>query len=234
MDTFRLEPRVAVIGVGGAGCNVISKVFDSVPEADSIAINCDKEAMHSTKADLKLYICRSVTNGQGARGDVDIGRQCAKAHIDDIEKAIAGHDIAFIVAGMGGGTGTGAAPVIAECAQRMGVMTFVIAVDPFSFESGRTSIARDGLVRLKQVCPNMVVVENDRILESMPEATMSTALDAVNRSIAAFIGRKIGLVGHCLTSEFESGSGEYLEKRFEESTSIVSEHIGNRPKTAKE
>lgn len=233
MDTVRLEPRVAVIGAGGAGCNIVTKVYDSIPEADAIAINCDREAMHCAKADLKLYICKSVTNGQGAKGDVEIGRECARAHIDDIEKSIAGHDVAFIVAGMGGGTGTGAAPVIAERAQSMGVMTFVIAVNPFSFESARTSAAREGLARLRQVCPNMVVVENDRILEAMPDATMGVALDAVNRSVASFIKKKIGLVGQCLTSEFESAGIEMLEKNMEDAT-MASECHGSRPKTAKE
>lgn len=233
MDGLELEPRTGIMGVGGAGCDVVNRIYDLLPMADAIAVNCDKEAMHRTRADKKLYICKSVTNGEGAKGDVGLGRDCARAHIDDIEKAITGYDVLFIVAGMGGGTGTGATPVIAEKARSMGIMTFVIAIDPFSFESGRTEIAREGIAKIRQVCANTIVVENDLILKQTPEATMRMALDSVNRSIASFIGRKLALIKECFESEFDAITKEVVDGARNSGGADMTDKV-SRPKTAKE
>jgi len=235
MESMEFEPRVAVVGVGGAGCNVVSKVYNVMPSADAIAINCDREAMHSTRADKKLYICRSVTNGEGARGDAALGRECARAHISDIEKALTGYDAVFIVAGMGGGTGTGAAPVIAEKARSMGMMTFAIAINPFSFESARRQTAKEGASKLRQVCPGTVFVENDAALEGMSDATMSIALDAVNSSVASFIQRKTEFITKCFGEEFEAVCREAAEmKACENTVADIEDSVGARAKTAKE
>ncbi len=235
MGNLELEPRVAVIGVGGAGGEVVNKTYDLLPMADAIAINCDREAMHRTKADKKLYICKSVTNGEGAKGDVGLGRDCAKAHIEDIEKAMAGYDAVFIVAGMGGGTGTGATPVIAEKARSMGIMTFVIAIAPFSFETARVRAAKEGVARIRQVCANTIVVENDLLIQQMPDATMRAAMDAVNRSVVSFIERKVDFITRCFEAEFEALSDEIVEQKLAAgSVPDVTEISGSRPKTAKE
>ena len=235
MKDIELAPRYAAMGVGGAGCDVIDRIYKVLPAADTIAVNCDKEAMGRTKADRKIYICRSVTNGEGAKGDVGLGRDCAKAHIDDIEKSMLGYDAVFIVAGMGGGTGTGAAPVIAERAQSLGIMTFVIAVEPFSFETARLAAAKEGIAKLRQVCPNTIVVSNDLMVQRMPDLTMRAALDAVNMSIASFIERKMGLIKECFESEFEAISAEMLESSLGSgSTADLIDSIHIRPKTAKE
>lgn len=235
MDSLELEPRVAVIGVGGAGGEVVNRTYDLLPMADAIAINCDKEAMHKTRADKKLYICKSVTNGEGAKGDVGLGRDCAKAHIEDIEKAMTGYDAVFIVAGMGGGTGTGATPVIAEKARSMGIMTFVIAINPFSFETARVKAAKEGVARIRQVCANTVVVENDLLIKQMPDATMRAAMDAVNKSIVSFIEKKVAFITRCFEAEFESLTDEILEQKMSGgNVPDVTEMSGSRPKTAKE
>ena len=129
------EPSIAVVGVGGAGCNVISEFFGSLCSVDTIAINTDKDSLHNrTQADKKIYICREVLKGEGARGDATIGKKCADIHREEIREAIAGHDFVFVVAGLGGGTGTGAASVVIEAAQSQGIMTFAIAIAPFFFE----------------------------------------------------------------------------------------------------
>ncbi len=234
MDGLEITPRTLAIGVGGAGCEVINRIYSLMPMVDTVAVNCDKEAMHRTNADVKLYICRSVTNGEGAKGDVGLGRDCAKAHIDDIEKAMTGYDAVFIIAGMGGGTGTGATPVIAEKARSMGIMTFVIAINPFSFEGRRVQVAKEGIAKIRQVCASTVVVENDLMVQRMPDATMKAAMETVNRSIASFIGKKIALIKECFESEFESISSDVIEQRLAGGSSDLTDSVGSRPKTAKE
>lgn len=211
MNNVIVEPRVAVVGVGGAGCNVISRIYDAVPSAEAIAINTDREALRDVRADKKLYICQSVTKGEGTKGDSILGKRCAQAHLEEIEGAIAGNDAVFIVAGLGGGTGTGAAPIIAEISRRLGMMTFMIAIEPFSFESGRAEVARSGLTRLRAVCPDTIVVENDLMVSRMPDSSMREILHSVNTSISSFIGRKIETIRQCLCEDFDKIVSEAVE-----------------------
>jgi len=182
-----IEPRVAVVGLGGAGCNVVSSFYNALAPVDTIAINTDRKALDETAADKKLYICKAVTKGEGTKGDAGLGRKCADGHEYEIEKAIRGHDIVFLVAGLGGGTGTGAAPVVAEICNRNNIMTFMIGINPFSYETGRIPVAREGLRTIRATCPNTFVIENDKVLKLMPEATMKEAMRAVNRSIMDFV-----------------------------------------------
>ncbi|MCL2509913.1 MAG: cell division protein FtsZ [Methanomassiliicoccaceae archaeon] len=182
-----IEPRVAVVGIGGAGCNVASSFYKALAPVDTIAINTDKKALEETAADKKIYICKAVTKGEGTKGDATLGHKCAEIHEEDIEKSIRGHDIVFLVAGLGGGTGTGAASVVAEICHRNNIMTFMIAINPFSVEADRITIARKGLGTIRAKCPYTFVIENDKILELMPEATMNEAMRAVNRSIIGFV-----------------------------------------------
>jgi cell division protein FtsZ len=184
-----IEPRIAVVGVGGAGCNVTSLFYESLCNVDTIAINTDKMAMSAASADKKIYICKSVTNGEGTKGDNGLGRKCADAHKEEIENAMIGHDVVFIIAGLGGGTGTGAASVVADICNRLDIMTFVIAINPFSFESSRLGTARDGIRAIRAVCPGTFVIENDKILSIMPDATMDRAMRAVNGSVKDFVLR---------------------------------------------
>ena len=206
-----IEPRVAVVGIGGAGCNVVSHVYDAVPSVDAVAINTDRDALRDVRADKKLYICRSVTKGEGTKGDSLLGRRCAQAHLEEIECAISGHDAVFIVAGMGGGTGTGAAPIIAEISRRLGMMTFAVVINPFMFESGRTETARSGIAKMRSVCPDTLVVENDMMISKMPDASMGVVLDAVNGAIASFVERKVGVIRQCLSEDFERTVAESVE-----------------------
>ncbi len=199
-----IEPRVAVVGVGGAGCNVVSDLYMSCIAADTIGINTDKTALMNCNADQKLYICKAVTQGEGARGDAGLGRKCAKVHEDEIENALRGHDIVFVVAGMGGGTGSGAAAVVAEIAQRLNIMTFAIAINPFFFENTRTTNARIGLSHLEAVCPLTVVVENNKVLEQLPDATMPEAFKTVNAGIADFIRKQTARIADTFVDELNN------------------------------
>ena len=189
-----IEPRVAVVGLGGAGCNVVSGFYNALAPVDTIAINTDKKALDDTSADTKIYICKVVTKGEGTNGDARLGNKCAKVHEEEIENAIRGHDVVFLVTGLGGGTGTGATSVVAEICCRNNIMTFTIGINPFSFETERISTAAEGLRTIRTVCPNTFVIENDKILDLMPNATLNEAMRAVNRSIMGFVDKAVALL----------------------------------------
>lgn len=174
------EPRIAVIGIGGAGCNVVSDIYGALCPVDTIAVNTDKKALMAASADEKIYICKDVVKGEGTRGDMKLGRMCAQVHETEIYRALAGHDAVFIVAGLGGGTGTGAASVVAEICDRLGVMTFAVVIEPFSFEGGRMAVAAEGIRNLRAVCPNIFRFQNDRIFEQIPDTALNRAMHEVN------------------------------------------------------
>lgn len=175
-------PRIAVIGVGGAGCNVVSMFYNTCCPVETVAVNTDRGSLDETSADVKIHICKEVTKGEGAFGDVRIGRKCAKVHEAELAEAIEGRSAVFLIAGMGGGTGTGASSVIAEICARMDVMCIAVAIEPFSVE-GRMDVAVAGLRSLESMCRNVIALKNDKIFDIMSDAGMEEALAAVNRSI---------------------------------------------------
>ena len=179
-------PRIAVVGVGGAGCNVVRSFYESCCPVDTIAINTDKTALHATPADVKLYICRDVLHGEGTSGDSVIGKRCADIHKAEIRDALSGYDAVFVIGGLGGGTGSGAMPVVIDAAQAQSGMTFAIAIDPFSFE-GRDKVALEVWNHIRAVCENSIMVENDRMFEIMPDLKITEAFDEVNASIRAHV-----------------------------------------------
>ena len=181
------EPRVAVVGVGGAGCNVVSSFYEACCPVDTIAINTDKDALHSTSADTKIYICRQVLHGEGAKGDAVIGKRCADIHEEEIRSALTGYDAVFVIAGLGGGTGTGAMPVVIDAAQSQGAMTFAIGISPFIIEGDRKNVARKGWEHIRSICENTLLVDNDKVLLRMPDLTMPQAFGEVNISIRAHV-----------------------------------------------
>ncbi|MCI2092900.1 MAG: cell division protein FtsZ [Candidatus Methanomethylophilus sp.] len=180
------DPRIAVIAVGGAGCRIASALYERACRADIIAINTDREALQQTSADRRIYICKAVTQGLGTRGDAALGKKCAQIHEDEIMAAVRGYDYALIVAGMGGGTGTGAAPVIAELCDRVGVDASAMAIMPFSFESDRAFKAAEGYRRLHSICKTVIKVNNENAL-SMGYRTMDEALRAVDAAVVNLI-----------------------------------------------
>lgn len=213
--TTACEPRIAVVGIGGAGCNVVNGFYEALAPVNTIAINTDRKALDETAADRKIYICKAVTKGEGTKGDTRLGNKCAKVHEDEIEKAISGHDAVFIVAGLGGGTGTGAASVVAEICNRNNMMTFVIAVNPFKFETDRIAIARNGLRGIRAVCPNTFTVENDKVLDLMPNATLNEAMRSVNRSIMDFVSRTTTLLANRIWEELDSVQKKVSTKKLD-------------------
>lgn len=201
-DGSPVEIRTAVIGIGGAGCNMVGDIYWDLPSVDSIAINTDKESLSKVDADRKLLICKDVTRGEDAKGSSLVGRRCAQAHLEEIEGMMSDYDVIYVVSGMGGGTGSGAAPVIAETAQRLNRVVFSIAVAPFSFETARSRTAKESIAHLRSVCPMTVVIENDLVLKRMPNLSMEDAFGAVNKSISAYIAKQQRKVGSTFLEQF--------------------------------
>ncbi len=167
-----------VIGVGGAGCNAINRMIEAdLKDVDYIAINTDKQALTGCQARTLVQIGQKLTRGLGAGGNPQVGQRSAEETLDDIADLIEGSDMVFITAGMGGGTGTGAAPVIAKAAKEMGILTVGVVTKPFSFEGRkRMAQAEQGLTFLKKYVDSLVVVPNDKLIaNSQKETTMIDA-----------------------------------------------------------
>ena len=165
--------RIKVVGVGGGGGNVITRMgSDFVRGVEFIAINTDAQDLEHCEAKEKLHIGRLATRGMGAGMNPDLGRQAAEENQADIAEALKDADMIFLTAGFGGGTGTGATPVIADIARESGALTVAVVTKPFAFEgSQRTRIAEEGILRLKDKVDTMLVIPNDRIFSVIDNDT---------------------------------------------------------------
>lgn len=157
---------IKVIGVGGGGVNAVNRMIDAgLRGVEFVAVNTDAQALLMSDADVKLDIGRELTRGLGAGSDPEVGRAAAEAHREEIEELISGSDMVFITAGEGGGTGTGAAPVIAEISRSLGALTIGVVTRPFQFEGRRRAVQADnGIQRLKEKVDTLIVIPNDRLL----------------------------------------------------------------------
>lgn len=157
---------IKVIGVGGGGVNAVNRMIDAgLRGVEFVAVNTDAQALLMSDADVKLDIGRDLTRGLGAGSDPEVGRAAAEAHREEIEELISGSDMVFITAGEGGGTGTGAAPVIAEISKSLGALTIGVVTRPFQFEGRRRAVQADnGIQRLKEKVDTLIVIPNDRLL----------------------------------------------------------------------
>jgi cell division protein FtsZ len=162
-----------VIGCGGGGVNAVNRMIDAgLKGVEFIALNTDAQALLMSDADVKLDIGRDLTRGLGAGSDPEVGRLAAEAHREEIEEVITGADMVFITAGEGGGTGTGAAPVVAEVAKGMGALTIGVVTRPFAFEGRRRAVqAEQGIQKLKEKVDTLIVIPNDRLLTVSNEKT---------------------------------------------------------------
>lgn len=164
---FETYARIKVVGVGGAGNNAISRMVEAnLGGVDFIAINTDAQDLHFCKVTEKIHIGKNLTRGLGAGMNPDIGRQAAEENRDELQDALKNSDMVFITCGLGGGTGTGAAPVIAEAAKEAGALTVAIVTKPFTFEGlQRKNIAEEGLENLKNQVDTIITIPNDKILQ---------------------------------------------------------------------
>jgi cell division protein FtsZ len=168
--------RIKVVGVGGGGGNAINRMVEmGLKGAEFISINTDLQVLQTAKAPIRLQIGGNLTKGLGAGSNPEIGRQAALEDADKIMELMEGADMIFITAGMGGGTGTGAAPVIASLANELGALTVSIVTKPFSFEGRRRTMqAEQGLKELKTCVDTIIVIPNDRLLETVERNTPFT------------------------------------------------------------
>ncbi len=165
--------KIKVIGVGGAGCNAVNRMIESgVQGVEFIVANTDLQVLNNSKATIKLQIGKKVTEGLGAGANPEIGREAALESKAEIEEVIAGADMVFVTCGMGGGTGTGAAPVVAEIAQNAGALTVGIVTKPFGFEGRkRMEQALAGLDELKKYVDTLIIISNDRLRDMIDRST---------------------------------------------------------------
>ena len=165
--------KIKVIGIGGGGCNAVNRMIDSgLRGVEFIVANTDLQVLNSSKAEHKLQIGATITDGLGAGADPEVGREAALESRSEIEDALRGADMVFVTCGLGGGTGTGAAPVIAEIAQSLGCLTVAIVTKPFKFEGKkRMDHALLGLDELKKHVDTIVVIPNDRLRDLIDKST---------------------------------------------------------------
>ncbi len=164
---------IKVIGCGGGGCNAVDRMIDSgVQGIDFISVNSDNQALARTKSPIKIQIGEKVTRGLGCGADPSVGEKAAEESKDEIAEAISNTDMLFITAGMGGGTGTGSAPVVAQIAQELGILTVAVVTRPFRFEGAKRALnAERGIRELEKYVDALVVVSNDKLLEVVDDDT---------------------------------------------------------------
>jgi len=169
--------RVKVVGVGGAGNNTISRMREvGIKGGEIIAINTDAQDLLYTNADHKILIGREISKGLGAGSNPRIGAEAAKESIQEIKKKLEGGDMIFITGGLGGGTGTGAMPVVAEIAKKMGALTIGVVTLPFTVEGKkRIENAMEGLEKMEGLVDTLIIIPNDKLLELAPELPLTTA-----------------------------------------------------------
>ena len=158
---------IKVVGVGGGGVNAINRMIEAgMRGVEFVAINTDAQALLMSDADIKIDIGRSLTRGLGAGADPEVGKAAAEEHRAEIEEAVRGADMVFVTAGEGGGTGTGAAPVVAEAARSVGALTVAVVTRPFGFEGRRRSVqAEQGIQALRAAVDTLIIIPNQRLLE---------------------------------------------------------------------
>ena len=173
---------IKVVGVGGAGCNAVNRMIDSNLQGVSfIAVNTDKQALNKSKAETKIQIGEKLTKGLGAGGNPEVGQKSAEETLDVIESMLEGSDMVFITGGMGGGTGTGAAPIIAKAARASGALTVGVVTKPFTFEGRKRKEHADlGIKFLKNYVDSLVIVPNDKLIQISEKNT--TMLQAFARA----------------------------------------------------
>ena len=164
---------IKVIGVGGAGNNAVNRMIEAgIKGVEFIAVNTDRQALQKSKAGTKIQIGEKVTRGLGAGANPDIGAQSAEENKSEIAETLRGADMVFVTAGMGGGTGTGAAPIVAQAAKEMGILTIGVVTKPFTFEGKkRLSQAERGIESLKGKVDSLVVIPNDKLLQIIDRKT---------------------------------------------------------------
>jgi cell division protein FtsZ len=190
--------KIKVVGIGGAGCNAVNRMIDANLQGISfIAVNTDRQALNTSKSDTKIQIGEKLTRGLGAGGNPEVGQRSAEESLETLEKFLKDSDMVFITAGMGGGTGTGAAPIIAKAAKMAGALTVGVVTRPFTFEGKkRKEHAELGIRFLKNYVDSLVVVPNDKLLQIAEKNTsMLQAFAMADEILKQGVEGIAGLIG---------------------------------------
>jgi len=175
--------RIKVIGVGGGGCNAVNRMIDEGMQGiEFITVNTDAQALVMSKAHTKVRIGDKTTRGLGAGGNPEVGKKSAEESSEELYEALKGSDMVFVTSGLGGGTGTGAAPIVAQIAKEVGALTIGVVTRPFTFEGGkRSQNAEQGIARLKEHADTLIVIPNDRLLQIVDKkATLQESFRAAD------------------------------------------------------
>ncbi|HPH95582.1 MAG TPA: cell division protein FtsZ [Anaerolineaceae bacterium] len=164
---FEMQARIKVVGVGGGGCNAVNRMIaEGLTGVEFVAVNTDAQALQLSKAPIRIQIGDKVTRGLGAGGNPDNGRKAAEESSEELFEVLKGSDMVFITAGMGGGTGTGAVPIVASVAKEAQALTIGVVTKPFTFEGSRRMTSADsGITKLKEYADTLIVIPNDRLLQ---------------------------------------------------------------------
>ncbi len=184
--TTNVDPvaKIKVVGIGGGGCNAINTMITDydINGVEFMALNTDAQALKMSQAPITLQLGEELTQGLGVGGNSDLGAQAAEESIDEIQELLEGANMIFITAGMGGGTGTGAAPIIAGIARNMGALTVAVVTKPFDFEGNkRKEVAEEGINALRDKVDTLIVVPNQRLLEIVDESEKLSFIDAMKK-----------------------------------------------------
>jgi len=165
--------QIKVIGIGGGGSNAINRMIEAgLKGVEFIAVNTDAQALYLSKAEKKIQVGEKLTKGLGAGADPEVGMKAAEENVDDIKKALQGADMVFVTAGMGGGTGTGGAPIIARVAKELGALTVGVVTKPFTFEGRKRNVQGErGIQLLRDEVDSLITIPNDRLLQVVDKHT---------------------------------------------------------------
>ena len=180
--------RILVIGVGGAGNNTVNRLMEiNVTGAECIAINTDLQHLNAVHAHQKILIGEKLTRGLGSGGNPEIGRAAIEESIEQVEKVLTDADIVFVTAGMGGGTGTGAAPIVAKLAREKGAIVIGVVTMPFKIERGRIAYALKGLTEMQRECDTVIVIDNNKLMWLVPHLPINEAFRVGDQVLANMI-----------------------------------------------
>ena len=183
-DSFG-DPRIVVVGCGGAGNNTVNRLYNiGVDGADTVALNTDKQHLEMIEADTKVLVGKSLTSGLGAGGDPNMGERATEMAQGTVKEVLGEADLVFVTAGMGGGTGTGAAPVVSKIAKEQGAIVVGMVSTPFNIERARTVKAEEGLERLRNEADSIIVLDNNRLLDYVPNLPIGKAFSVMDQIIA--------------------------------------------------
>ena len=180
------DPRIVVVGCGGAGNNTVNRLHNiGIEGAETVAINTDKQHLDMIEADVKMLVGSTLTEGLGAGGDPDVGQKATKkAHAKLKNEVLDGADLVFVTAGMGGGTGTGSAPVVSDIAKEVGAIVVGMVSMPFRVERSRVQKAEEGITELSQYADSIIVLDNERLLDYVPNLPVGEAFSVMDQIIS--------------------------------------------------